>query len=146
MSGLLDKDFTENYAIFLRRENNDETNSPLDKSDTKDSEDGDMIGVITTHKIDPFPELGYILHPSAWGKGYGTEAMTEYLKHYFVLRPQFDRLAAWVDTENAASINLMRKCGFVAERTEYGDYEIPWMEPPKRNSILFLLRRSDIPK
>jgi RimJ/RimL family protein N-acetyltransferase len=73
---------------------------------TDDRDDHDeMIGVITTHKIDPFPELGYALQPSVWGNGYATEALREYVKHYF------DRLTAWVDTENAASVRLMRKTG-----------------------------------
>jgi RimJ/RimL family protein N-acetyltransferase len=143
MSGLLvrDIDVPENYAIFLRHEDSDKANS----QDPDDRDDHDeMIGVITTHKIDPFPELGYALHPSAWGKGYATEALQEYVKHYFDLKPQFDRLTAWVDTENAASVRLMRKTGFVEERIEYGDYVIPWMDPPKRNSILFVLKKPEI--
>lgn len=120
----------EVYAILLKPENNN--------SKTENGED--MVGVVGTHKTDPVPELSYILHPSAWGKGYATEALREYTQHYFQLKPQFDQLTAWVDTENAGSIKVLKKCGFVEEKMEKGDYVIPWKNPPKRDSFLYVLK------
>ncbi|KAH8688817.1 GNAT domain-containing protein [Talaromyces proteolyticus] len=119
----------EVYAIFLKP---DEL--------ATDDQDKNLIGVIGTHKTDPIPELSYIFHPSAWGKGYATEALKEYSGNYFTLKSKFDQLTAWVDTENLPSIKVLRKCGFVEEKTEKGDYVIPWMEPQKRDSILFVMK------
>ncbi|CRG83577.1 hypothetical protein PISL3812_00930 [Talaromyces islandicus] len=119
----------EVYAILLKPDSNSQKN-----------EDYNMIGVVGTHKTEPIPELSYILHPSAWGKGYATEALREYVRHYFQLKPQFDQLTAWVDTENAGSIKVLKKCGFVEEKMKKGDYVIPWKNPAKRDSLLFVLK------
>lgn len=118
----------EVYAIILKEPENNNKNN--------------IIGVIGTHKTDPIPELSYILHPSAWGKGYATEALREYSQQYFGLKPQFDRLTAWVDTENAGSIKVLRKCGFVEEKMERGDYVIPWKSPAERDSFLYVLKKN----
>jgi RimJ/RimL family protein N-acetyltransferase len=123
----------EVYAILLKPDQN---------KIEDDNNNNNIIGVIGTHKTDPTPvELSYILHPSAWGKGYATEALREYVQHYFYLKPQFDRLTAWVDTENAGSIKVLQKCGFVEEEMKKGDYVIEWKTPSKRDSILYVLKK-----
>jgi len=66
------------------------------------------------------PEIGYILHPDVWGHGLATEAVAAVLARLF---QDTDHPAAKadVDPENAASIRLLEKLGFVrtgfAERT-----------------------------
>jgi [ribosomal protein S5]-alanine N-acetyltransferase len=66
------------------------------------------------------PDVGYILHPDYWGQGFAAEAVAAAIDHVFQTR-DLDELTADVDPENAASIRLLERLGFVrtgfAERT-----------------------------
>jgi RimJ/RimL family protein N-acetyltransferase len=66
------------------------------------------------------PDVGYILHPDVWGRGLAAEAVGAAIDHVFQTRT-IDTLTADVDPENAASIRLLERLGFVrtgsAERT-----------------------------
>lgn len=66
------------------------------------------------------PELGYILRRDLWGQGLATEALTAVIRAAFA-RPDFDEILAEVDPNNAASLRLLERHGFVrtgfAERT-----------------------------
>ncbi len=66
------------------------------------------------------PEVGYILHPDHWGQGFAGEAVAASIDHVFTTR-DIDDVTADVDPENAASIRLLERLGFVrtgfAERT-----------------------------
>ncbi|WP_395650469.1 GNAT family N-acetyltransferase [Brevundimonas sp.] len=79
--------------------------------------DGVAIGKVGFYRL---PDVGYILHPDHWGQGLAREAVGAAVDHVFAHRP-VDRLTADVDPENAASIRLLKKLGFVgtgsAERT-----------------------------
>lgn len=58
------------------------------------------------------PETGWLLSPSAWGKGYATEALRAVLawgrQHFGSVR-----VIALTTTDNVASIRVAQKCGFV---------------------------------
>jgi ribosomal-protein-alanine N-acetyltransferase len=58
------------------------------------------------------PEVGYILHPDYWGKGFAFEAMQAIIAYAFANHP-VDHLMADVDPRNAASIKLLKRLGFV---------------------------------
>ena len=79
--------------------------------------DGRVIGKAGCYRL---PEIGYILHPDHWGKGYATEAMTAVTAHIF---DRFDlpALRADIDPRNVPSIRLLERLGFTfthrAERT-----------------------------
>lgn len=66
------------------------------------------------------PDIGYILHPDAWGRGYAREAASAAIDHLFATTDH-DTITADVDPDNAASLGLMARLGFVrtgfAERT-----------------------------
>jgi [ribosomal protein S5]-alanine N-acetyltransferase len=66
------------------------------------------------------PDVGYILHPDAWGMGLAREAVGAAIDHVFAERLT-DIVTADVDPENAASIRLLERLGFArtgwAERT-----------------------------
>ncbi len=83
------------------------------------------------------PELGFLLHPHHWGKGFGREALSAVIDHLFAAH-QIDRLTADVDPRNAASIALLTRLGFVethrAERTFFLSGE--WCD-----SVYFALAR-----
>ncbi|EER41925.1 conserved hypothetical protein [Histoplasma capsulatum H143] len=82
-----------------------------------------MIGVVGTHRTDPVAELGYIFHPSAWGKGYATEAVSAFVDRFWPAQVAANEIEAQVDQANAASAHVLGKCGFdlVAERDEDGE-------------------------
>ena len=71
--------------------------------------DGRVIGKAGAWKL---PEIGYILHPDAWGKGFAREAMTAVIDHIFAAHA-LETLTADVDPGNAGSIRLLRRLGFV---------------------------------
>lgn len=66
------------------------------------------------------PDVGYILHPDHWGQGLASEAVGAAIDHVFATR-EVDDLTADVDPDNAASIRLLERLGFLktgfAERT-----------------------------
>ena len=59
-------------------------------------------------------EIGYILHPDYWGKGITQEAMTAVIKYGFEVM-KLHSIEANVNPDNAASIRLLEKNGFVRE-------------------------------
>ncbi len=79
--------------------------------------DGRVIGKAGFYEL---PDVGYILHPDVWGQGLAGEAVGAAVDHVFRTR-DIDTLTADVDPENAASIRLLGRLGFVpngsAERT-----------------------------
>ncbi|MGV8929701.1 MAG: GNAT family N-acetyltransferase [Brevundimonas sp.] len=79
--------------------------------------DGQVIGKAGFYFM---PDVGYILHPDAWGQGLAGEAVGAAVDHMFRTR-DFEVLTADVDPENGASIRLLERLGFVrsgfAERT-----------------------------
>lgn len=79
--------------------------------------DGRVIGKAGFFAL---PDVGYILHPDAWGQGLATEAVGATVDHVFATR-DLDTLTADVDPENAASIRLLERLDFIrtgfAERT-----------------------------
>lgn len=58
-----------------------------------------------------FPEIGFILHPDAWGRGYAREALEQILARAFAVHAlQF--IDADVDPRNKASLRLLQGLGF----------------------------------
>lgn len=70
-------------------------------------------------------EIGYLLKKSAWGRGYATEACKRLLRFAFE-ETALPEVVAVTDPDNAASQNVLRKCGLRGEglRRAYGE-QIP---------------------
>ncbi|TPW00924.1 MAG: acetyltransferase [bacterium] len=79
--------------------------------------DGRVIGKAGFWRL---PDVGYILHPDCWGHGLASEAVGAAIDHVF-RTCALETLTADVDPDNAASIRLLERLGFVrtgfAERT-----------------------------
>ena len=79
--------------------------------------DGCVIGKVGFYEL---PDVGYIVHPDVWGRGLAAEAVGAAIDHVFGTR-DVSTLTADVDPENAASIRLLERLGFIrtgfAERT-----------------------------
>lgn len=55
--------------------------------------------------------IGYTIAPEFSKKGYATEVITELIK--WANQKQFETILAYVDVRNQASINLLKKVGFI---------------------------------
>jgi RimJ/RimL family protein N-acetyltransferase len=63
-------------------------------------------------RIEGFPEVGWITNARAHGHGYASEAVAAALKWGDANLP-FKRFTAIIHPDNAASLNVARKAGFV---------------------------------
>lgn len=88
---------------------------------------GRAIGSIGLHKTrnPKAREIGYVLHPSEWGKGYMTEAVKAVLLFAFeILDMEIVRVGHFPD--NVRSRNVIQRCGFRYEgmlRRSYPIYD-----------------------
>ncbi|KAJ5802055.1 uncharacterized protein N7503_004505 [Penicillium pulvis] len=139
---------SEHFAVFLRddidmsglRQNNTHPiNSNADSSQSI-FEPGFLLGIVGDYSSGFVPQVGFIYHRSAWGYGFATEALTVYLEMLWE-RPQFNVVEAECDSENHASANVLRKCGFEVVEILTGKYEIPWKKPSARDYLRFRLTR-----
>lgn len=60
-------------------------------------------------------ELGYRLKRAVWGRGLATELALAWRRHALEAL-QLPRLVAFTHADNAASIRVLHKCGFVFDR------------------------------
>ncbi|MCW3797237.1 GNAT family N-acetyltransferase [Sphingomonas sp. BN140010] len=78
--------------------------------------DGRVIGKLGAWRL---PEVGYLLSPGVWGRGYASEALAAFIAHR--RRCGSQELTADTDPRNEASMRLLRRHGFIetgrAERT-----------------------------
>lgn len=88
--------------------------------------DGQVIGKAGFWKL---PEVGYILHPDHWGRGLASEAVGAAIDYVFATRT-LDDLVADVDPDNAASIRLLERLGFVRTGSAQRTWEVGgvWMD------------------
>jgi [ribosomal protein S5]-alanine N-acetyltransferase len=83
----------------------------------REGQSGLFVGTTSLFKIDweeHSAELGYILAPQSWGKGYATEAAHRMCQLAF-RRLRLHRLDATVLEGNGASVAVLRKLGFRPE-------------------------------
>ena len=98
--------------------------------------DGRVIGKAGIYIM---PDVGYILHPDCWGKGLAAEAVRAAVDHVFRTQ-DVDTLTADVDPDNAASIRLLDRLGFVRS----GSGERTWnVGGVWKDSFYYALSRSD---
>jgi RimJ/RimL family protein N-acetyltransferase len=81
---------------------------PLEGEDFVVECEGRVIGKAGLYR---FPEIGYILHPDAWGQGYAQEALGPVLARALSLH-RLPFVDADVDPRNAASLRLLQRLGF----------------------------------
>jgi RimJ/RimL family protein N-acetyltransferase len=79
--------------------------------------DGRVAGYITSFERYGLPEIGYWIGRDLWGRGVATRALAAALELVSV-RPLYARVAK----DNAASLRVLIKCGFVicGENREFG--------------------------
>jgi RimJ/RimL family protein N-acetyltransferase len=77
--------------------------------------DGQVAGSVLSYVGDIGPEVSYWIGREFWGRGVATTALNEFLKLQ-TTRPIFARAAA----DNAGSLRVLEKCGFVITGQEQG--------------------------
>lgn len=80
-------------------------------------ESGEMVGTIGYYRLQlehHRGEIGYLLHPDHWGKGFASEALAVALDHGF-REFGFHSIEAVTDPENNASNKLLERSGFTLE-------------------------------
>jgi ribosomal-protein-alanine N-acetyltransferase len=73
-----------------------------------------LIGSIGILHDDGKIQIGYVISPTHWGKGYTTEACAGILSVLKTFKDLY-RIGTFVDVENVASIKVLEKCGLVEE-------------------------------
>ena len=76
-----------------------------------------LFGTIGYHQIMPEhyrAEIGYMLHPSYWNKGYASEAIAKIIDYGFI-EMKLHSIEAKINPGNLASANLLKKHSFVKE-------------------------------
>ena len=81
--------------------------------------DGDVIGKLGAWNL---PEVGFLLDPAHWGKGYALEAMTAFIARRRDLGSI--ELTADVDPRNLSSLRLLEKSGFEETHRASGTWQV----------------------
>lgn len=85
------------------------------------------------------PEVGFLLHPDHWRKGYGQEVMLAILEHLFTWHDT-DHLVAEADPRNAASLGLLTRLGF--RETHRAERTMQWRDE-WCDSVYLRMNRAD---
>ena len=81
--------------------------------------DGVLIGKLGAWQL---PEIGFLIHPDHWGRGYAAEALAAFIDRR--RRLGSSELTADVDPRNAASIRLLNHAGFVETGRAAGTWQV----------------------
>lgn len=77
--------------------------------------ENNVVGHISRFEQFGEPEVSYWIGKEYWGKGIATKALMEFLK-YITIRPLYARAAK----DNAGSLKVLEKCGFVITGEDSG--------------------------
>ena len=82
--------------------------------------EGSVIGKAGLYR---FPEIGFILRPDSWGRGFAGEALRAVIDRAFSVH-RLDRIEADVDPRNARSLALLARLGFVETGRKANSWQI----------------------
>lgn len=102
--------YTKKYLSFIQSAYRNETFYDFA---LVDKETGKMIGTCGFTSFDlqnNSAEIGYVLHPDFWGKGFAKEAVMRLMTFGFA-ELRLHRMTAKIMTQNAASKRVAEKCG-----------------------------------
>ncbi len=95
--------------------------APVESSDDYVVEhEGRVIGKAGCWKI---PEIGFVLHPDAWGLGLAAEALTAVIARVFAAHP-IPAITADVDPRNARCLKLLARLGFRETHRALGAWRV----------------------
>ena len=93
--------------------------NPAERDDFIVTIGGRLIGKLGAWRL---PEIGFLLDPAQWGRGYASEALAAYIAR----RRNFGstELTADVDPRNNASIRLLERAGFAESGRASGTWQV----------------------
>lgn len=103
------------------------------------SDEDRALGMISLRLAGFKGELGYVLAPAAWGRGYMPEAVRALVQHAF--DGGLYRVAAYCDHENRASARVLEKAGFEREGLLRRYALHPNVSSEPRDAIMFATSR-----
>lgn len=80
---------------------------------------GRVIGKLGAWQL---PEIGFLISPAEWGKGYASEALSAFIEHRRALGSA--ALTADVDPRNAGSLSLLARHGFTETHRATRTYQV----------------------
>ena len=92
---------------------------PAERDDFIVSVDDRLIGKLGAWRL---PEVGFLLDPAEWGRGYASEALAAYIERRRSLGST--ELTADVDPRNTASIKLLQRAGFTESGRASGTWQV----------------------
>lgn len=92
---------------------------PAERDDFIMTVDGRLIGKLGAWRL---PEIGFLLDPAEWGRGYASEALAAYIERR--RRLGSTELTADVDPRNGASIKLLERAGFTESGRAPGTWQV----------------------
>ena len=96
-----------------------ETRPPLGEDFVVEHQ-GRVIGKAGLYR---FPEIGFILHPDYWRRGFAREALEAVVARGFSVH-RLPAIVADVDPRNGASLALLARLGFVESGRAAGTWEV----------------------
>jgi ribosomal-protein-alanine N-acetyltransferase len=97
-----------------------------------------LIGSIGVLHDQGKAQLGYVIGPAHWRKGYATEACAAVIPALKECKELY-RIGTFVDVENEASSNVLVKCGFIEEARLEKWFRFVNQNNQPRDCILFRL-------
>ena len=92
---------------------------PHERDDFIVTVDGNLIGKLGAWRL---PEIGFLIDPAHWGKGYASEALEAYIAHR--RKRGSTELTADVDPRNKSSVKLLERAGFVESGRATGTWQV----------------------
>jgi RimJ/RimL family protein N-acetyltransferase len=92
---------------------------PAERDDFIMTVDGHLVGKLGAWRL---PEIGFLLDPAQWGRGYASEALAAYIDRRRKLGST--ELTADVDPRNLASIRLLERAGFAESGRASGTWQV----------------------
>ncbi len=94
-----------------------------------------------TAAFTPAKEIGWLLRPAHWGKGYASEGARLAVEHAFTAM-NLDEVVALTAEQNLASRRVMQRLGMTHDPND--DFDHPWtMGTPLQRAVLYRLKRTD---
>ncbi len=92
---------------------------PATSDDYMVTVDGKLIGKLGAWQL---PEVGFLIDPAAWGRGYASEGLAAFIAHRRALGST--TLTADVDPRNASSLRLLERHGFTETHRKTRTFQI----------------------
>lgn len=125
------------YAVHAWNQGTDFSFSVRLKKDNR------LVGAIGLVHAGGNIQVGYIFSPVHWGKGYATEVCKAVL-HQLSNLEGITRISSLVDVQNKASIQVLKKAGFVEEGLLPGGLTFPNQNNAVKECVVFRYPKLDV--